>query len=96
MAMAEGGETPRKNPFRDFFSDINVMDVAVSALIVAGVIYSIQYHKFMMMLEKSGYTDLSSRLAKVESEIAAAKRKSTEANAAGRPGMRRRRGVITL
>lgn len=95
--MAEGGPTDggRANPFKDFFSDINVVDVAVSALIVAGVIYSIQYHRFMMMIEKAGYADLSSRISKLETEHAAMKRKASEANAAGN-GFRRRRGLITL
>lgn len=95
--MAEGGgvaDGGRKNPFKDFFSDVNVVDVAVSALIVAGVIYSIQYHRFMIMIEKAGYADLSSRIAKIEAEHAAIKRKAAEANAAG--GMKRRRGLITL
>ena len=95
--MADGGgvaDGGRKNPLKDFFSDINVVDVAVSALIVAGVIYSIQYHKFMMMIEKAGYADLSSRVARMEAEHAAMKRKAAEANASG--GTRKRRGLITL
>ena len=95
--MADGGgvaDGGRKNPFKDFFSDVNVVDVAVSALIVAAVIYSVQYHKFMMMIEKAGYADLSSRISRMEAEHAAMKKKATEANASG--GIRKRRGLITL
>lgn len=97
-AMAEGGDTSggRGGGFKEFFSDINVVDVTVSAFIVAAVLYSIQYHKYMMMLEKTGYADLSTRVQKVESAIAAAKKKA-EANAAGNnSGMRRKRAIMSL
>ena len=100
-SMAEGGDVggaaPRKNPFKDFFSDINVVDVAISAFIVGAVIYSIQYHKFMIMMEKTGYADLSTRINRVENDIAVAKRKAaTEANASGNMRMRRKRALVTL
>lgn len=92
-SMANGGPV-KSNPIKEFFSDINLMDVTISAFIVAGVIYSIQYHRFMMMIEKTGYADLSNRLQRMESSMAAAK-KTAEANASG--GMRaRRRARITL
>lgn len=87
--MAEGGQT-RANPFKEFFSDINIVDVTISAFIVAAVIYSIQYHKFMMMLEKSGYADLNSRVGKLESAMA---KKQAEANAAGGGRVRKRQMV---
>ena len=79
---------------KDFFKDINILDVAISAFIVGGVIYAMQYFKYMMMLEKSGYTDLSERVQKLESSIQAAK-KTAEMNASGmqqkrRPVMRMR------
>lgn len=99
--MADGGDVggtaPRKNPFKDFFSDINVVDVAVSAFIVGAVIYSIQYHKFMIMMEKTGYADLSTRLNRLESDMASMKKKAAvEANASGNRMMRRKRALITL
>ena len=98
-AMAEGGETSGGGGggIKAFFSDVNVVDVTVSAFIVAAVIYSIQYHKYMMMIEKTGYADLSTRVQKLESSIEAAKRKA-EANAAGsgKPNMRRRRALMSL
>ena len=91
LSMEDGGSVKSSNPIKNFFSDINVVDVTVSAFIVAAVIYSINYHKFMMMIEKTGYADLSSRISKLESSLAAAK-KSAEANASGGMGrsMRRR------
>ncbi len=99
--MAEGGDTsapaPRKNPLSGFFADINIIDVTISAFIVGAVIYSIQYHKFMMMMEKTGYADLSTRLNRVENDIASAKKKASEANASGGKGfIRRKRALVTL
>jgi hypothetical protein len=98
--MADGGDVggaaPRKNPFKDFFADVNIVDVAISAFIVGAVIYSIQYHKFMIMMEKTGYADLSTRLNRVENDIASAKKKSTEANATGGRFMRKKRALVTL
>jgi hypothetical protein len=98
-AMAEGGETSGGSGggIKAFFSDVNVVDVTVSAFIVAAVIYSIQYHRYMMMIEKTGYADLSTRVQKLESSIEAAKRKA-EANAAGsgKPNMRRKRAFMSL
>lgn len=93
--MAEGGATSGGGGIKAFFSDINVLDVTISALIVAGVLYSIKYHRYMMMIEKAGYTDLSTRIQKIESAMAAAKRKA-EANAAGNGKMGRKRGLISL
>ena len=75
---------------RDFFSDVNIIDVAISAFIIGGVLYSIHYFKFIMMLEKTGYTDMSSRMAKLESAMTA---KQAEANATGRDYSRGRRGM---
>lgn len=96
-SMETGGAATRSGGgIRDFFSDVNIVDVAISAFIVGAVIYSIQYHKFMMMLEKTGYADLSTRIQRIESAMASAAKKQTEANAAGNGRMRRKRGVITL
>ena len=98
-AMADGGETGSASGggIKAFFSDVNVVDVTISAFIVAAVIYSIQYHRYMMMIEKTGYADLSTRVQKLESSIEAAKRKA-EANAAGsgKPNMRRKRALMSL
>jgi hypothetical protein len=98
-AMAEGGETEggKGGGIKAFFSDVNVVDVTISAFIVAAVIYSIQYHRYMMMIEKTGYADLSTRVQKLESSIDAAKRKA-EANAAGsgKVNMRNKRALMSL
>lgn len=100
--MAEGGDVggggSSSNPFKEFFSDINVLDVAIAAFIVGGVLYAVNYYKFMIMMEKSGYSDLATRVQRLESQLAAAK-KSAEANAAGNgkmPMRNRRRALVTL
>ena len=94
--MADGGSVGDGDSggggVKGFFKDINVLDVAISAFIVGGVIYAMQYYKYMMMLEKSGYTALSERLQKVESNLQAAK-KTAEMNASG---MQKRRPVMRM
>jgi len=98
--MEDGGSVAggESNKIKEFFSDINVLDVAISAFIVGGVLYAIHYYKFMIMMEKSGYSDLSTRVQRLESQLAAAK-KAAEVNAAGNaknPMMRRKRALISL
>jgi len=96
--MEDGGSVGGSsggNKFTEFFSDINILDVAISAFIVGGVLYAIHYYKFMMMMEKTGYADLSARIQKVESQIAAANKKNAELNATGN-GMRKKRGLVSL
>jgi hypothetical protein len=94
--MADGGSVVDGDSggggVKGFFKDINVLDVAISAFIIGGVIYAMQYYKYMMMLEKSGYTALSERLQKVESSLQAAK-KTAEMNASG---MQKRRPVMRM
>jgi hypothetical protein len=94
--MADGGDVGGGDSggggIKGFFKDINLLDVTISAFIVGGVIYAMQYYKYMMMLEKSGYTDLSERVQKLESSIKAAK-KTAEMNASG---MQKRRPVMRM
>ena len=94
--MADGGGVDGGDSdsggVKGFFKDINLLDVTISAFIVGGVIYAMQYFKYMMMLEKSGYTDLSERVQKLESSIQAAK-KTAEMNASG---MQKRRPVMRM
>jgi hypothetical protein len=89
---ADGGEMGDSGKsgggIKGFFNDINIVDIAISAFIVGGVIYAIQYYKFMMMIEKTGYADLSARIQKLESAAQAAK-KIAEANASGNSKSRR-------
>jgi hypothetical protein len=95
--MEDGGSiggSSGGNKFTEFFSDINILDVAISAFIVGGVLYAIHYYKFMMMMEKTGYADLNARIQKVESQVAAAK-KNAELNATGN-GMRKKRALVSL
>lgn len=96
--MADGGsvgdgDSGGGGGIKGFFKDINILDVTISAFIVGGVIYAMQYYKYMMMLEKSGYTALSERLQKVESSLQAAK-KTAEMNASGM--QKRRRPVMRI
>lgn len=100
--MAEGGAVEPSggsgggvgSKIKEFFSDINVLDVAISAFIVGGVLYTVHYFKFMMMMEKTGYADLSSKVQKLETQMAAAK-KSAEANATG-GGMKKKRALMSF
>ena len=78
---------------KGWFKDINILDVTISAFIVGGIIYAIQYYRFMMMLEKTGYADVSSRIGKLESSMAAQK---AELNASGNMDKMRKRPVMRL
>lgn len=88
---SEGGSIG--SSIKGFFSDINLVDIAISAFIVAGVIYSVHYYKYMMLLEKSAYRDLSDRLQKVESAALAQKKTEESMNASGN---NRRRPIMRL
>ena len=94
--MEDGGAVIKKSGgIKEWFSDINIVDVAVSAVIVGAVLYTVHYYKFMMMLEKSGYADLSGKVAKLQSAMDAQK---AEMNAAGgnKLDRQRRRPVMRL
>lgn len=78
----DGGTTSsRKNPLKDFFSDINYVEAGIMALGVATFIYAIYYYKFEMTMTKTGYADLNARLQRIEVEEG--KRKTAEMNASG-------------
>ena len=98
--MADGGDVGgegNKNPFVAMFDGINVVDVAISAVVVAGMFYAISYYKYMLLLERTGYEDLSQRTLKLESANQAATATSTAtANAAGVVGGRKKRPVMRL
>lgn len=90
----DGGAVVTKGGgIKEWFSDINIVDVTVSAFIVGAVLYTVHYYKFMMMLEKSGYADLTARIAKLQSGMDAQK---AEMNAAGRLEKSRKRPVMRL
>jgi hypothetical protein len=82
--MEKGGATSSGGfggAIRNFFEDINIVDVVTSAFIVGGVLYAVHYFKFMMMMEKTGYADLNTRIQKIEA--ANKKQESATANATG-------------
>lgn len=94
QSMGDGGAVIKKSGgFRDFFEDINILDVTISAFIVAGVLYAVKYYRYMLMIEKTGYADLSTRLNKIESAWAA---KQAEMNAAGKMRQKGRRPVMRI
>ena len=87
--MEDGGAVVSKpNGIKQWFSDINIVDVAGSAVIVGAVLYTVHYYKFMMMLEKSGYADLSGKVSKLQSAMDAQK---AEMNATGNNKLDRQR-----
>jgi len=92
----DGGAIVKKGGgIKEWFSDINIVDVAVSAVIIGAVLYTVHYYKFMMMLEKSGYADLNTKVSKLQSAVDAQK---AEMNAAGNGKLdrQRRRPVMRL
>jgi hypothetical protein len=92
--MADGGAViKRSGGFKEFFEDVNILDVTISAFIVASVLYTVHYYRYMMLLEKSGYQDLSARLGKIESAVIA---KKAEMNASGNMRNNKRRPVMRL
>lgn len=93
--LEDGGDVggSKGSAIKDFFNGINGLDVAISAFIIAWGLYAIQYYKFLMMLEKTGYADLSSRVQKLESASTA--KKQTEMNASGGRNTRKR-SIVTL
>lgn len=78
---------------REFFSDVNMLDVVVAAFVVGGLMYMTYYYKYQMNMGKNQFADLSGRVSKLESQAEAAKKKA-EANAAGNG--KRKRGLIGL
>lgn len=95
--MAEGGDTGgagKKNPFKDFFSDINLVEAGILALGVAAFLYAIHYYKFEMKMTKTGYADLNGRVQKLESAETSRQAKEASANANGMARRSRRRMLI--
>jgi len=94
-AYAMGGGMPnRVNPVGKFFSDINMVEAGLLALGVATFLYAIAYYRLEMAMSKSGYADLSARMQKMESEMAAKKAQEQAANANGMARRARKRMLI--
>lgn len=95
--MAEGGETSgggKRNPFKEFFADINMVEAGILALGVATFLYAIHYYKFEMKMTKTGYADLNGRMQRIESEHAKMKAAASESNANGMAKRSRRRMLL--
>lgn len=93
MGGGNGAFIKKGGGIKEFFSDINILDVTISAFVVGGIFYAIYYYKYMMMMEKTAYADLSTRVQKLESALAAQK---AELNAAGRMDKMRRKPLMRL
>jgi hypothetical protein len=93
MGGGGGAFIKKSGGIKAFFEDINVLDVTFMAIVFGAIIYQVQYTRFMMMLEKSGYADLSTKLQKLESSIAAQK---AEMNASGRMDKMRKRPLMRI
>ena len=90
-SMQEGGITNTSGgSIKAFFSDINWLEVALSSFIIAAMAYSIKYHKYMLMIEKSGYTNLNDRIQSLETKMT---KKLSEMNATGSSKFRKRAAV---
>lgn len=87
--MGEG----KKNPLKDIFSDINLVEAGIMALGIAAFLYAIYYYKLEMELSKTGYADLNARTMKLESDNDKRKKAEANANAAGKLKPKRR-GII--
>jgi hypothetical protein len=90
-----GGEMGggKKNPLKDIFSDINLVEAGIMALGIAAFLYAIYYYKFEMELSKTGYADLHARTMKLESDNDKRKKAEATANASGKLKPKRR-GII--
>jgi hypothetical protein len=93
LGGGNGAFIKKDGGIKDFFSDINILDVTISAFVVGGIFYAIYYYKYMMMLEKSAYADMSTRVQKLESALAAQK---AELNASGKMDKAKRRPLMRL
>jgi hypothetical protein len=93
MGGGNGAFIKKGGGIKEFFNDINILDVTISAFVVGGIFYAIYYYKYMMMLEKTGYADMSTRVQKLESAMAAQK---AELNAAGKMDSMRKRPLMRL
>lgn len=80
MGGGNGAFITKRGGIKAFFEDINILDVTFMAVVFGAIIYQVQYTRYMMILEKSGYVDLSKRVQKLESSVAAQK---AELNASG-------------
>jgi len=92
--MANGGQMMRSNPVSKFFSDMNMVEVGLLALGVATFLYAMSYYRHEIQMSKSGFADLSGRMQKLESEMAARKAQEASANANGMSRRARRRMLV--
>lgn len=98
--MADGGEMDggsdmkKSNPFKEFFADLNMVEIGILALGVASFLYAINYYKFEMKMTKTGYADLNGRMTKLESAEQSRQMKEANANANGMSRRSKRRLMI--
>lgn len=66
---AEGAEVHNGGPIKEWFEDINILDVSISAFIIASVFYVVNYYKYQMLLEKSTLADLRTKIDNMDNRI---------------------------
>lgn len=90
MPMANGGMTQSKNPLKNFFGDINLVEAGILAIGVATFLYAVYYYRFQIKMTKTGYADLNGRLQKLEASESMRQAKESNVNAVGRMRSRKR------
>lgn len=93
VKMGSGGDVGAVGGIREFFADVNLLDVILSAVVTGTLFYMIYYYKFQVHMAKTNYADINGRLSKIESAVEAAKKKA-EANATG--SRQRKKGLVGL
>jgi len=84
-----GGQT-KGNAFKDFFGDINILDVMLSAFIVGGILYVVYYYRHQMAKDKTMFTDFDTRISTIEKQL---KKVNSELNATGKT---KKRSIVRM
>lgn len=92
IQVPEPVKTGGSGGIREFFSDINLLDIGFSALLVGTLYYFTYYYKFQVQFSKNNFADLNGRVSKLESFAEAQKKKEQQANATGA----RKKGMLGL
>ena len=67
--MANGGQTGSGNSVTDFFKNLNLMEVGLSILGVAALIYTIHYYKFKLKEDKMINNDLQRQIDEIKMNL---------------------------
>lgn len=67
--MANGGQTGSGNSVTEFFKSLNLMEVGLSILGVAALIYTIHYYKFKLKEDKMINNDLQKQIDEIKMNV---------------------------